>query len=111
MHVGYVPIEIMLICLIGGAAWALAQPRKFNLANATADTLLFTAFGAIGEFVLIRNGIMHYYPPWTSVFAVLGYFITWVILHGVWRGWIGKGALAKKAAPAKRKRKSGRRRK
>ena len=97
MHVGYVPIEIMLLCLIGGAAWALAQPRKFGKVNALADTLLFTAFGALGEFVLIRNGIMYYYPPWASVLAVAGYFITWLLLHAAWHGWIGKKAIAKAA--------------
>lgn len=109
LHVGYVPIEIMLVCLIGGAAWALAQPKKFHWINTAADIALFSIFGALGEFLLIRNGIMFYYPPWTSVLAVIGYFITWVLLHIVWRKWIGKDAAAK-AGTSRRKKKAKRKR-
>lgn len=54
-----VPIEVMLLCLIGGTAWALAQPKKFNQYNAILDILLFSIFGMIGEFTLIQNGGHH----------------------------------------------------
>lgn len=77
----HVPIEIMALTLIGGTAWALAQPKKFNKINSALDILLFSVFGAVGEFLLIKNGIMFYSGGWTSIHAFLGYFITWNILH------------------------------
>lgn len=80
-HVIYVPIEIMALTLVGGAAWALAQPKKFNKMNSALDILLFSVFGAAGEFLLIKNNIMFYSGGWTSIHAFLGYFITWCILH------------------------------
>jgi hypothetical protein len=80
-HVIFVPIEIMALTLIGGTAWALAQPKKFNKINSALDILLFSIFGAAGEFLLIKNGMMFYSGGWTSIHAFLGYFITWSILH------------------------------
>jgi len=80
-HVAYVPIEIMALTLIGGAAWALAQPGKFTRINSAIDILFFSAFGALGEYMLIKNNIMHYANGWTSMHAFLGYFITWSLLH------------------------------
>jgi hypothetical protein len=77
----YVPIEIMALTLIGGCAWAMAQPKAFNKINSALDILLFSVFGALGEFLLIKNGIMFYSGGWTSIHAFLGYFITWNILH------------------------------
>ena len=54
----HVPIEIMALALIGGMAWALAQPKKFSRANSALELLLFSVFGMAGEFLLIKNGIM-----------------------------------------------------
>lgn len=78
-----VPVEVMLICLFGGAAWYLYLPRKFNLPHSAADILLFALFGALGEAVLMGNGMMTYYQWWTSYHAFIAYGITWVILHYV----------------------------
>jgi hypothetical protein len=80
-HVVYVPIEIMALTLIGGTAWALAQPKEFNKINSAIDMLFFSAFGALGEFLLIKNNVMFYSNGWTSIHAFFGYFITWGILH------------------------------
>jgi hypothetical protein len=78
-----VPVEVMLICLIGGAAWYLYLPEKFNRFHSAADILLFAFFGALGEAVLVGNGMMTYYQWWTSYHAFVAYGITWVILHYV----------------------------
>jgi len=75
-----VPIEIMLLALFGGTAWALAQPKKFSRINSALDIALFSVFGMIGEFLLIKNGIMEYSGGWTSLHALAGYVITWCIL-------------------------------
>jgi len=81
LFVIFVPIEIMALCLIGGTAWALAQPKKFSRMDSVLDIMLFSAFGTLGEFLLIKNGIMTYSGGWTSIHAFIGYFITWCLLH------------------------------
>jgi hypothetical protein len=77
----HVPIEIMLLTLIGGTAWALAQPKEFSRINSALDIVLFSVFGALGESLLIKNQVMVYMSGWNPVFAFLGYFITWSMLH------------------------------
>lgn len=76
-----VPIEIMGVTLFGGTAWALYLPRKFNKIYTISDILVFSIFGALGEFILIRNGIMTYLGGWTSLYAFFSYMLTWIILH------------------------------
>ncbi|MFH1285224.1 MAG: hypothetical protein ABIH99_01455 [Candidatus Micrarchaeota archaeon] len=78
-----VPAEVMFVCLIGGAAWALYLPKKFNVKHSALDIALFAVFGAIGEYVLMNNGLMTYYQWWTSWHALISYALTWVILHAV----------------------------
>jgi len=80
LHVMYVPIEIMLLTLIGGTAWALAQPKRFGLIDSALDIALFSVFGMVGEFMLIRNGVMLYSGGWTSAYAFAGYLATWCAL-------------------------------
>jgi len=81
--VGVVPVEIMLVCLIGGTAWALYMPRKFNQLQSTMDVLTFAMYGAFGEFMLIGAGLMTYYAWWNSWLAFAAYALTWVILQFV----------------------------
>ena len=90
-YLGYVPIEVMILILIGGTAWAMAQPKKIYPVNVAADVLLFTIFGALGEFVLIHNGMMVYSNGWNSLYALVGYFLTWVMLHFVWHRILRRG--------------------
>lgn len=77
----FTPLEIMFICTIGGMAWALHLPKKFSPGYSLFDILFFSFFGAVGEALLIRNGLMLYTGGWTSVHAFFGYVFTWVILH------------------------------
>jgi hypothetical protein len=76
-----VPIEVMTLILFGGAAWALYIPREFKLTYSVLDILLIAAFGAIGEYVLIQFGLMHYLQWWTSLHAFVAYLATWTLLH------------------------------
>ncbi len=82
-HVGVVPLQVMGIALFGGAAWALYLPRKFNLWHSLLDCLIFAAFGALGERLLIGQVLFVYQQWWTSYDAFVAYFLTWVILHYV----------------------------
>ena len=86
--IGIVPIEVMLICLIGGAAWALYLPRKFSVVHSTMDIMVFAFFGALGEHLMRQAGLMSYYQWWSFVWAVMAYALTWMVLHFVRYSWI-----------------------
>lgn len=80
---GAVPVEVMAITLFGGIAWALYLPKKFDLSFSLLDILLFSFFGAFGEWLLIRNGVFYYAEAWTSIHAFISYAFTWAVLHYV----------------------------
>jgi len=83
--VGYaVPVEIMMICLFGGAAWALHFPKKFSWKYVIGDSAIFATFGTLGEWLMIKNGLMIYMSGWTSANAFIGYAITWLIMSLAW---------------------------
>ncbi|MDE1861193.1 MAG: hypothetical protein KGH72_05780 [Candidatus Micrarchaeota archaeon] len=82
-HVGVVPIQVMGIAFFGGAAWAMYQPRKFDFVHSLLDCAVFGFFGALGEWLLIRQGLFAYHMWWTSELAFASYFLTWVLLHFV----------------------------
>jgi len=77
----FVPLEIMVVCVLGGMAWALYLPKKFSAVYSAFDILLFSFFGAAGESLIIHSGLMHYSGGWTSVHAFFGYAVTWILLH------------------------------
>lgn len=79
-----VPIEIMLLCLIGGTAWAMHFPKKFSWVYVAGDTLIFAFFGTLGEYLMQLNGLMVYMNGWTSAHAFIGYAITWLIMSAAW---------------------------
>lgn len=86
-----VPIEIMLLCLAGGTAWAMHLPKRMNKSFVYLDSLIFAFFGALGEYLLIQNNLMSYSNGWTSAHAFLGYYVTWLILLG--SGTLSQGRL------------------
>jgi len=78
-----VPLQVMGIAFFGGTAWALYLPRRFELGRSVADCLVFAAFGALGERLLIGQVLFVYQQWWTSFDAFGAYLVTWVILHYV----------------------------
>ncbi len=80
---GVVPIQVMGIAFFGGAAWAGYLPRKFNFWHSLSDCVVFGTFGALGEWLLIQQGLFTYSLWWTSSFAFAAYFLTWILLHFV----------------------------
>jgi hypothetical protein len=79
-----VPVEIMMICLFGAAAWAIHMPKKFSWKYIAGDTVIFAFFGTLGEWLMQLNGLMVYTGGWTSAQAFIGYAITWMIMSLVW---------------------------
>jgi len=91
-----VPIEVMLACFFGGAAWALYVmsahalfvlkfQNRFNgplrIYLIVLDLFFFGVGGAAAEWSLIQRGFMYYANGWTSIHALVAYFATWLILH------------------------------
>jgi hypothetical protein len=81
---GAVPIEIIVLTSVGGTAWAAHLPKKLTKDFVAAEILLFGAFGALGEQILIRNGLMTYTGGWTAMHAFVAYAMTWSILFCLW---------------------------
>ena len=79
-----VPIEIIFLTFIGGYSWSMHLPPKFDSVYMIFESLIFGFFGALGEYLLILNGMMVYTNGWTSFHAFAGYFITWLILFFMW---------------------------
>jgi hypothetical protein len=65
---------------LGGAAWTLYLPKKFNILYSLGDILLFSTYGMVGEYILSSHGIMQYRGGWIPN-AFFGYMATWIILH------------------------------
>jgi len=91
-----VPIEVMLTCLFGGAAWALyvvsvhasLAPKLQSHSNSSLrfslillDLTFFGVGGASAEWCLIQRGFMYYANGWTTLHAFVAYFATWSMLH------------------------------
>ena len=79
-----VPVEIMVLCVVGGAAWAMHVPERFDKIYVLGDSIIFGLYGAVGEMLLIKNGLMEYMGWWNFSCAFFGYFVAWWILSFVW---------------------------
>jgi len=91
-----VPIEVMLTCFFGGAAWALyvismhalfiskfqghfnGPLRRYLI---LLDLFFFGIGGAAAEWSLVQRGVMYYANGWISIYAFVSYFATWLMLH------------------------------
>lgn len=84
--VGYVPIEVMVICILGGTGWVIQLDTKVKSRNHLIYFVLFwTSGGAIGEQMLLGLNLMTYgqffaFGKWTLYWALLAYFLTWVFM-------------------------------
>jgi hypothetical protein len=91
-----VPIEVMITCFLGGAAWALYVMAVYAMLQAKfknhfnghlasyfilLDILFFGIGGATAEWSLIQRGVMYYAKGWTSIDAFVSYSGMWTLLH------------------------------
>ncbi len=79
-----VPIEVMIAALLGGYAYALFLPKKFDIKYLLIIALLPAIGGPLGEAQLQSIGRMTYGNGWNWPHAVIGYFLTWIFLDLVW---------------------------
>jgi hypothetical protein len=79
----YVPIEVMLTCLFGGAAWALfSYPNRGNRNFVIANSVIWSIGGTAGEWFLNLINFMSYGNGWRSLpHAFATYLCTFFILH------------------------------
>lgn len=84
LPVWHVPIEIMMLTLIGGTAWAMHLPKKIKKDFIIVESFIFAFFGSLGEYLLIQNFVMKYYGGWTSILAFISYFFSWLLLFYIW---------------------------
>jgi len=91
-----VPLEVMLTCFFGGAAWfmymlsvnaeaAVKFEKRFSrsivIPLILLDLFFFGIGGSTAEWCLIQRGYMYYSNGWTAFHAFLAYFSVWSILH------------------------------
>ena len=79
-----VPIEIMLTCIFGGAAWSLFASKHKGKFFIAINLILWSLGGMIGEYFLILVGFMNYGNGWLSIpHAFMSYFLTFVLFYFV----------------------------
>ncbi|VVB67680.1 Uncharacterised protein [Candidatus Norongarragalina meridionalis] len=78
-----VPIEVFIIALAAGSAYALIFPSKFEWHFAIASSLVIAAVGTFIEAMLIGAGNLHYANGWTSYQAFASYFVVFLMMARV----------------------------
>jgi hypothetical protein len=79
-----VPIEIMLTCIFGGAAWFLFASKHKGKFFIAINLILWSIGGMVGESFLIKIGFMNYGNGWLSMpHAFVSYFLTFVLFYFV----------------------------
>jgi len=77
------PIELLIGSMLGGAAWFLRIPKKFDKIYSAFDVLTLAFFGMLAEVMLIGNGLLAYVTV-DSLNAFLTYALVWVVLHFIY---------------------------
>jgi len=78
----FVPIEIIITCIFGGAAWFLFASKNRNNAFIMINLTLWSIGGMIGEFFLMMIGFMSYGNGWLSLpHAFVSYLFTFVLFY------------------------------
>ena len=85
LFVLYVPIEVMLTCVFGAAAWAIfSYANHKNKFFIILNTIIWSIGGTAGEWFLNLIGFMSYGNGWLSLpHAFISYIITFLILHSI----------------------------
>lgn len=79
--IGYVPIEVMGMCLFGGTAWAIQLDNRIKRKERFLYFLLICSiFGVTGEQILIACNVMSYSGWWNIYYAWFAYILTTVLL-------------------------------
>ena len=86
LQLGAVPIEVVGIAFCAGYAYSLLfkeKYQKFNWEIGFFTSLLIAVVGTLIEAILVSQGVLTYTGGWTSMHALISYFITFFIMHKV----------------------------
>lgn len=79
--IGYVPIEVMVMCLFGGTGWAIQFDNRVRYKDHYLFFLIVSGIcGAFGEQILIECGVMSYGNWWNLYCALVAYILTSLLL-------------------------------
>jgi len=81
VQLGAVPIEVTVIAFLAGHAYAMLFPRKFDWRVALPTSLLIAVAGAGIEAIINSQGALIYTGGWTSLHALVAYFVAFLIMH------------------------------
>jgi len=78
----FVPIEIMLTCIFGGAGWSFFISKNNNKFFILVNLIIWSIGGVVGEAFLISIEFMNYGNGWFSIpHAFVSYFFTFALLY------------------------------
>ncbi|WP_091690633.1 hypothetical protein [Methanococcoides vulcani] len=83
LFLGFVPIEVFFIATLAGATYYLLFPRNWDTATALSTSFLIAVVGAMLEAGLVSGGYLEYMNWWNSYWAVLAYFLTFLMMYKV----------------------------
>lgn len=79
-----VPIEIMLTCIFGGAAWYFFISKYNNKFFIITNLIIWSIGGMLGEMFLISINFMNYGNGWLSMpHAFVSYLLTFILLYSI----------------------------
>jgi len=77
------PIEVVGIALLAGYTYSVLFPKKFDWNLGLASSLLIAVTGVAFESILIGEKLLAYTGWWDSYFALVSYFVTFLIMHKI----------------------------
>lgn len=83
LFLGFVPVEVFFIAIFAGATYYLLFPRTWNTRTALATSYLIAVVGAMTEAALVYFGYLEYMNWWNSYWAVVAYFLTFLLMYKV----------------------------
>lgn len=93
-RVSAAPLEVIVACVFGGAAWAMfslsvrndslkgeTKPLLSSFGLIVLDTAFFAIGGTLAEQFLVLAGAMRYSNGWSWPHALISYLTTWLVLN------------------------------
>jgi hypothetical protein len=76
-----VPIEVMVVAFCVGITYSMLFAKKFITDLAITSSLLIAVVGTGIEALLLEMGVFVYYTEWTAWYALISYFIAFLLMH------------------------------
>lgn len=83
LFLGFVPIEVFFITTLAGATYYILFPRTWDTATALSTSYLIAVVGAMIEAGLVSLDYLEYMNWWNSYWAVVAYFLVFLIMYKV----------------------------